>query len=85
MSQFIDLVITEIKQLWPGVLMVKGSARHSQSNGGNEHVNRTVQVKLGSWMTENNSNHWSVGCMIVQWQYNTSFHSGIRAVPYFLT
>jgi hypothetical protein len=85
MSQFIDLVITEIKQLWSGVLMVKGSARHSQSNGGNEHVNRTVQAKLGSWMTENNSNHWSVGCMIVQWQYNTSFHSGIRAVSYFLT
>ena len=41
--------------------MVRGSPRHSQSNGGIERANRTVQYKLGAWMTENNTVRWSVG------------------------
>ena len=36
-------VITEIRQLWPDCGMVRGSARHSELNGGVERVNRTVQ------------------------------------------
>ena len=53
-------IITEIKQLWPECQMVRGSPRHSQSNGGVERVNRTIQSKLGAWMTGNNSRRWSV-------------------------
>ena len=57
----IDEIITEIKQLWPECLMVRGSPRHSQSNGGIERVNRTMQDKLGAWMTDTSSRRWS-GC-----------------------
>jgi hypothetical protein len=36
-------VITEVRQLWPKCLMVRGSPCHSPSNGGVEQVNRTMQ------------------------------------------
>ena len=62
--------------------MVKGSPRHSQSNGGVERVNLTVQKKLAIWMKQNNSTNWAFGSMITQWQINTSYHHGIKNVPY---
>ena len=46
-DEFIDLVIRKVKNLWPECMMVRGSPRHSESNGGIERVNQTVQRKLG--------------------------------------
>jgi hypothetical protein len=40
---FLDQVIVELKQLWPDCRMVRGSPRHSESNGGVERINRIVQ------------------------------------------
>jgi len=65
--------------------MVRGSPRHSESNGGVERVNQTVQKKLGAWMKENKTKHWSIGCKIVQWRYNTQVHQTLRDTPYHLT
>jgi hypothetical protein len=48
-------VITEIRQLWPECRMVRGSPRHSESNGGVERVNQTVQAKLKTWMRDTQS------------------------------
>ena len=48
-------MILEIKNLWPEVKLVRGSARHSESNGGVERVNQTVEKKLGAWMKDNSS------------------------------
>jgi hypothetical protein len=78
----IDEIITEIKHLWPECRMVRGSPRHSQSNGGIERVNRTVQYKLGSWMTDTNSRRWSVGCRLMMWRYNTQMHRTVKDIPY---
>jgi hypothetical protein len=41
-------VIIEVRQLWPGCWMVRGSPRYTSSNGGVERVNRTMQEKLGA-------------------------------------
>ena len=60
-DDFIDLVINELKNLWLECQMVHGSPRHSESNGGVERVNQTVQKKLGRWMKTNASKHWSIG------------------------
>jgi len=65
--------------------MVRGSPRHSESNGGVERVNQTIQKKLGAWMSENKTKHWSVGCKIAQWRYNTQVHQTLRDSPYHLT
>ena len=83
-DEFIDLVIIELKNLWPECQMVRGSPRHSESNGGVERVNQTVQRKLGGWMKTNDTTHWSVGCKIVQWRVNTQFHRTLKDTPYHL-
>ena len=84
-DDYIDLIIKELKNLWPECTMVRGSPRHSESNGGVERVNQTVQKKLGAWMNSNNTKHWSIGCKLVQWRYNTQIHQTIKDSPYRLT
>ena len=39
-DQFILDVVKEVRQLWPGCLLVRGKPRHSESNGGVERLNR---------------------------------------------
>jgi hypothetical protein len=75
-------VINEIKVLWPDCRMVRGSARHSPSNGGVERVNRTINQKLGAWMVETKSINWSIGCRLMMWRYNTQRHRTVNDVPY---
>ena len=84
-DEFIDLVIKEIKNLWPQCKMVRGSPCHSESNGGVERVNRMVQKKLDGWMKTNNSCKWAIGCKISQWRINTQHHQTIKDTPYHLT
>jgi hypothetical protein len=84
-DKFIDLVIRELKNLWPKCQIVRGSPGHSESNGGVKRVNQTVQKKLAGWMKTNNSQHWLIGCKIVQWRINTQVHQTIKDTPYHLT
>ncbi len=49
-AEELNEVINEIKLLWPECRMVRGSPRHSPSNGGVEKLNRTMEEKLGSWI-----------------------------------
>jgi hypothetical protein len=79
---FLDDVIAELKQLWPDCRMVCGSPRHSESNGGVERVNQTVQLKLAHWMRTHKSRRWTVGCKMVMWRYNTQKHRTIGDTPY---
>jgi len=84
-DEFINLVIQELKNLWPECQMVRGSPKHSESNGGVERVNQTVQRKLGGWMKMNKTNHWSVRCKLMQqWRVNTQYHCTIKDTPYHL-
>ena len=70
---------------WPACHLVRGKPHHSESNGGVERSNRTVEDKLGPWMSENNSQHWSVSLPLVQWEMNTQTHQGIGGkIPYYL-
>ncbi len=84
-DKFIDLVIKELKNLWPKCQMVRGSPQHSESNGGIERVNQTVQKKLAGWIKTNNTQHWLIGFKIVQWRINTQVHQTIKDTPYHLT
>ena len=36
-------------------------------------------------MKENKTKHWSIGCRIAQWCYNTQVHQTLRDTPYHLT
>ena len=47
-------------------------------------MNQTIQRKLGGWMKTNETNHWSVGCKLVQWRVNTQYHRTLKDTPYHL-
>jgi hypothetical protein len=57
----VEGIIHELRQLWPGCIMVKGAPYHSATNGGVERFNRTIQEKIRMWMIHNSSVRWSIG------------------------
>jgi hypothetical protein len=57
--------------------MVRGSPRHSPSNGGVERVNRIMQERLRAWMKD-----YKIGCCLMMWQFNTQNHCTIGNIPY---
>jgi hypothetical protein len=62
--------------------MVRGSPRHSPSNGGVEQVNRTMQEKLGAWMKDCESRQLTMSCRLMMWQYNTQNNCTIGNIPF---
>ena len=62
--------------------MVHGKPRHSQSQGSVERANRDVQDKLACWLRDNKPKTWSKALPFVQFQKNSSYHSGIGRPPY---
>ena len=62
--------------------MVRGTPCHSESNGGIERSNRTVEDRLGALMDQYKCNCWSILCKLVQWCNNTSVHTAIGDIPY---
>jgi hypothetical protein len=54
---------------------------HSKSSGGVERSNWSVENKIGLWMRDIKSQHWSVGLPLVQWEMNTQTHRGIGGGP----
>ena len=81
-AEELNEVINEIKLLWPECRMVRGSPRHSPSNGGVERLNRTMEEKLGAWMASTGNTNWSIGCRLMMWRYNTQEHRTVGDVPY---
>ena len=83
--KFCTGVVREIKKLWPGTVLVSGKPHHSESNGGIERRNRTVEEKYSNWMNENNTTHWARVLSFIQWGCNTQIHRGIgNMTPYHL-
>ena len=81
-SEFTAQVITELKDLWPQLIMVHGKPRHPQSQGSVERANADIKDILAAWMTDNNTQDWSLGLRFVQNMKNSSYHSGIKCTPY---
>ncbi len=72
-------------RLWPGTILVTGKLRHSESNGGVERRNRTVENKISNWMQDNKSTYWAQALPFIQWRCNTQIHRGIgNRTPYHL-
>ena len=77
-----DEIISEVRRLWPHCIMVKGRPRHSQSNGGIERANRSLEEGLFAWMMQNKSSAWSVGRNFVRWEMNSRKSAATGARPY---
>lgn len=81
-SEFTACVITELKLLWPDLVMVHGKPRHPQSQGSVERANCDIKDMLVAWLSDNNTTDWTVGLKFVQFQKNSSYHSGIKRSPF---
>ncbi|XP_064094340.1 KRAB-A domain-containing protein 2-like [Macrobrachium nipponense] len=81
-GEFTALVILELKLLWPDLLIVLGKPKHPQSQGSVERLNSDVKDMLISWLGDNDTSDWPMGLGFVQFQKNTSYHSGIKQSPY---
>jgi hypothetical protein len=81
-TEFTAQVITELKQLWPQLVMVHGKPRHPQSQGSVERANSDIKDILVAWMSDNNTQDWSIGLKFVQQQKNGAHHAGINRTPF---
>ena len=81
-SEFTAEVISELKLMWPRLVIVHGKPRHPQSQGSVERANGDIKDMLVAWMGDNNTDDWPVGIKFIQFQKNSSLHSGIKRSPY---
>ena len=81
-SEFTSQVISELKDLWPDLTIVYGKPRYPQSQGSVERANGDIKDMLIAWMSENNTQDWTIGIKFVQFQKNTAHHAGIKCSPY---
>ncbi|CAF1351510.1 unnamed protein product [Didymodactylos carnosus] len=51
--EFVNEIVEEVKELWPGLKICHGRPRHPQSQGSVEKANDDVERKLAIWMKQN--------------------------------
>ncbi|XP_063600553.1 uncharacterized protein LOC134776736 [Penaeus indicus] len=81
-SEFTAQVISELKELWPQLILVHGNPRHPQSQGSVEQANGDIKDMLRAWMANNKTHDWAVGLRFVQYQKNSAHHSSIKRTPF---
>jgi hypothetical protein len=70
-------VNSEKKKLWPGTICIIGKPHHSESYGGVERRNRTMEETTKNWMHKNNTIPWSQSLPFIQWCCSTQIHTEI--------
>jgi hypothetical protein len=54
--EFVAKIIRELKNLYPGLILVNGRPRHPQSQG--SVANADIKNMLSLWLKDNNSKDW---------------------------
>lgn len=82
--EFVNHILEELTKMWPELRIIHGRARHSESQGSVERLNRTVQDLLRNYLRERGwkGDRWPDALPFVQWQYNTRLHEAIKKSPY---
>jgi hypothetical protein len=52
--------------MWPGIKLMHGKPRHSESQRSVERSNQDVRDMLVAWMSDNNTETWSEGLGFAQ-------------------
>ena len=74
---------TMIREKWPECNIIHGKARHPQSQGSVERVNREIKKVLGSLIRKTNDPCWVKYVNLAQYSINTSPHSTLQNnIPY---
>jgi len=79
--EFANKIIQNLADMWPGMKLVHGKPRHSQSQGSVERSTQDVR-NMVAWMSDNNTKTWSEGLRFIQNKNNQALHSGIKTSPY---
>ena len=74
----VEEVIKELNQIAPSMKCIHGRARHSQSQGGVERLNQTVQSHLTKCLEQNGTAYWPVFVPFVQYLINNHWQSSIK-------
>ena len=64
--EFANKILQNLTDMWPGMKLVHGNPRHSQSQGSVERSNQDVRNMLVAWMSDNNTKTWSEGVRFIQ-------------------
>jgi len=80
--EFVNKIIKSLADMWPGMKLVNGKPRHSQSQGSVERSNQDIRDMLVAWMADNNTEKWSEGLRFIQSKKNRALHSVIKTSPY---
>ena len=68
--EFTNEIIQNLADMWPGMKLVHGKQRHSQSQGSVERSNQDAGDLLVAWMSDNNTKTWSEGLRFIQRKKN---------------
>jgi len=80
--EFANKIIHKLPDMWPGMKLVHGKPRHSQSQGSVERSNQDVRDMLVAWMSDNNTKTWSERLRFIQSKKTQALHSDIETSPY---
>ena len=69
-------------QMWPDLVIIHGKPRQPLSQGSVERANCNIKDMLIAWMSDNDTQGWTVGLKFVQFQKNSSHHTGIKRSPF---
>jgi len=81
-SEFTSKTVQNLADMRPGMKLMHGKLRHSQSQGSVERSNQNVRDMLVAWMSDNNMRTWSEGLQFTQSKKQQALHSGIKTSPY---
>ena len=80
--KFANKIIQNLADMCPGMKLVHGKQRHSQSQGSVERSSQDVRDMLVAWMSDNNTKTWSEGLRFIQSKKHRTLPSGIKTSPY---
>ncbi|XP_049702878.2 KRAB-A domain-containing protein 2-like [Helicoverpa armigera] len=80
--EFTTEIIAKITSMWPECKIVNRSPSHPQTQNSVEKNNQDIETMLRTWMKDNNSTNWSIGCHHVQYERNASLNHIIGKSPY---
>ena len=80
--EFANKIIQNLADMWPGMKLVHGKPKHSQSQGSVQRSNQDVRDMLVAWMSDSNTKTWSEGLRFIQSKINRAPHSGIKTSSY---
>ena len=56
--EFVNSIFEEFKVMWPGLKIIHGRPRHSQSQGSVERLNQTAERMLQKWCADTGKGGW---------------------------